>query len=494
LEGTRSQPPAMLGRYAVHESIGAGGMARVHLGVLAGSAGFSRVVAIKRLHAHLCADLEARAMFIDEARLSSRIDSPFVVRTLDVIDDGAEGEDGTVAIVMEYVLGASLSVALGAAGPRPVPLDVAIAIHVDVLRGLHAAHEARGADGTPLGIVHRDVSPHNALVGVDGVARLIDFGIAKAQRRLTRTSTGLTKGKQQYMAPEQLLGESVTREADVFSTAVMLWRTLTGANLFDPAADDIATRVAADVTRRPSELRPDLPAELDGIVLQALSRRPERRPPTALAFAEALSRVVRPASPAQVAAWIEDVAWDALEIARERVRRVEARPPVEVEAGRASSAPPRAPQSVKPTPDEQTADPTVSEVRDDHAPRPRPWIRRTLLVALAAPLLVVIGLTVAARRTKEAASDGAMRATAASSMPAPPATSLDVKPASEAAGAIPPLGESAAASATAPAASGARKLRRPSTGAAASPPRGAACSPPYTFDQEGHKIFDPRCF
>src|SRR5687767_6563935 len=189
-------------------------MARVHLGRLMGPAGFARTVAIKRLHEGLARSPEAAATLLDEARLAARVQHPNVVAILDVL-----AVDGELTLVMEYVHGESLAVLLRAARARGevVPPPVAVQIVREVLAGLHAAHEARSEAGEPLGLVHRDVSPQNILVGLDGAARVFDFGIAKAAGRYQETATGQLKGKVSYMAPEQLLGQAVDRRADVFA-------------------------------------------------------------------------------------------------------------------------------------------------------------------------------------------------------------------------------------------------------------------------------------
>src|SRR5262249_31938202 len=162
------------------------GMAAVYLARMRGALGFARTVAIKRLHANIARDPEFVAMLLDEARLAARIQHPNVVSTLDVVSDGDE-----LFLVMDYVSGEPLSQLV--AGARP-PLGVASAIAFDMLNGLHAAHEAISERGEPLGIVHRDVSPQNLLVGVDGVARVADLGVAKAAARLTTTRDGRVKG------------------------------------------------------------------------------------------------------------------------------------------------------------------------------------------------------------------------------------------------------------------------------------------------------------
>jgi serine/threonine-protein kinase len=255
--GARS--PQIIGRYAIYSGIASGGMASVYFGRLLGGAGFSRTVAIKRLHPHLAEEREFLSTMIDEARMAARIHHPNVVPTLDVV-----ATEGDLLLIMEYVRGESLARLLKTEidDGRRVPLPIASAIAIGTLHGLHAAHEATSDRGTPLGIVHRDVSPQNILVGVDGMARVIDFGVAKAAGRLQTTRAGLVKGKIAYMAPEQLAGREVTRSADVYAMGVVLWETLTGKRLFQGDSDAaLVTQVLAGTTEPPSRHAPNnLPA------------------------------------------------------------------------------------------------------------------------------------------------------------------------------------------------------------------------------------------
>jgi serine/threonine-protein kinase len=302
--------PQVVDRYTVYDKIASGGMASVHFGRLAGAAGFSRVVAVKRLHSHLAGDPDFISGIIDEARLVARIHHPNVVPTLDVVSAGGE-----LLVIMEYVEGESLSRLLKEVAARGVrvPLHVASAIALGALHGLHAAHEATSDRGEPLGIVHRDVSPHNILVGVDGQARVIDFGIAKATRRLQTTYVGVIKGKVSFMAPEQGLGEEVTRRADVYAVAVVLWEMLTGRRLFQGANSiELAASVLRGASEPPSRYVPGLPPGLDALVMAGLDRDPAARFPSAVAMAKLLSCIVPPALPADVGAWVEELASDAL--------------------------------------------------------------------------------------------------------------------------------------------------------------------------------------
>jgi len=204
-------------------------MATVHLARQRGAVGFARTVAVKRLRPQFAEDPDFVAMFLDEARLAARIHHPNVVTTLDVVATGGE-----VFLVMEYVQGESLSRLFRTAVEKEQRIDprFAATILASVLHGLHAAHEAVSEDGEALNIVHRDVSPQNILVGVDGVARVLDFGVAKAAIRTQATRDGQLKGKLSYMSPEQILGEEVTRQADIYSASVVLWEALTMRRAF----------------------------------------------------------------------------------------------------------------------------------------------------------------------------------------------------------------------------------------------------------------------
>jgi serine/threonine-protein kinase len=303
--------PQVVGRYAIYGKIASGGMASVHFGRLIGGAGFSRTVAIKRLHPHLAEDPEVLSTIIDEARLAARIHHPNVVATLDVV-----ATDRELLLVMEYVRGEALSrlVKIETARGRVMPLPITSAIALGALHGLHAAHEATSDHGEPLGIVHRDVSPQNILVGVDGLARVIDFGIAKAAGRMQMTREGTVKGKIAYMSPEQLGGAQVTRSADVYAMGVVLWEALTGRRLFQADSDAaLAVQVVNGAKEPPSMYARGVPPSLDALVMRALARTPARRFATAREMAELLTRIVPPALPTDVGEWCAEAARDLLE-------------------------------------------------------------------------------------------------------------------------------------------------------------------------------------
>ncbi len=314
--------PEIVGRYALHGEMASGGMAVVHYGMLQGAVGFARPVAIKRVLPALARDPAVRAMFVDEARLAARIRHPNVVPVLDVVEHAGE-----LLLVMEYVHGESLHQLLRSARARGqrVPLRIVLAIASAVLHGLHAAHEATTETGAPLGIVHRDVTPQNIIVGVDGVARVLDFGIARAAVRLEHTAHGVVKGKLAYMAPEQLAGGPVDRRADVFAASVVVWEMLAGRRLF--VAEDggvvMVDRLLKGAVEPPGRVAPGTPRLLDAIVLHGLARAPEQRFATAREMALALERAGDVARASELGEWVESLAGDALERRAARVREVE---------------------------------------------------------------------------------------------------------------------------------------------------------------------------
>src|SRR5882724_8956186 len=274
--------PRVIGRYALFGEIASGGMATVHFGRMVGPVGFSRTVAIKRLHPQYAKDPEFVGMFLDEARLASRVQHPNVVTTLDVVNMPNE-----VFLVMEYVAGESLSKLVRNAKKEEgrIPPNHVAGIIAGMLHGLHAAHEAKSERREPLNIVHRDVSPQNVLVGVDGVARVLDFGVAKAALRSQSTRDGQMKGKLSYMSPEQLNGKPVDRRTDLFAAGVVLWEALTGRRLFDGSdAGEIFAKLLASEIPRPSTLTTGISPTLDTVVMKALERDPDRRYQTAREF------------------------------------------------------------------------------------------------------------------------------------------------------------------------------------------------------------------
>ncbi len=313
----------MSGTYELCQRLGAGGMGEVLLGRDVRTAGAPRLVAIKRMHAHLAEDPTRRAMFLEEARLAARVRHPNVVATLDVVDDPS-----SPWIVMDYVDGASLASLLAALREKrePLPQAVAIAIVADVLAGLHAAHETTDDQGRPLALVHRDVSPHNVLIGRDGVSRVIDFGIARASDRAIETKTGEVKGKLAYMPPEQLRGRNVTRRADLYAVAAVLWECLTARRFRDGSDGEVVEQILLHDVDPPSRFAADVSIALDDAVLRGLAASPDQRYATGAEMAAALSAVVAPAPPAEVARVLAATLADELAAHTELTTRIASAP------------------------------------------------------------------------------------------------------------------------------------------------------------------------
>ena len=477
-----------VGPYAIYGEIASGGMASVHFARLLEPAGVGHTVAVKRAHPHLAKEADFALMFFDEARLASRILHPNVVRTLDVLNTPDD-----LALVMEYIHGESLWKLMRTAhakGER-VPGSVAVKVVSDTLRGLHAAHEATDENGAPLGLVHRDVSPQNVIVGADGGARIVDFGIAKAAGRLHSTRDSSVKGKYAYMSPEQVRGEGVSRLTDTYAAGIILWELLTGERLFagKNEAETIHKCLVARV-QAPSLFTPDVGAALDGVVKRAVAREPARRYATALEMAEELASKVAPAHPAEVAAWVQRLAGEAL---AERAGMLR-----EIEAGEmrreAATLPDAGPPPSQPS----------AQLLEPHRPEPSPRRSRRLLfggllltsvVGATAGATLVLGRTAPAPMrpeaplvTKTIEAPKAPEPVSVAAAPPPPASDVPVT-------ALPIVSTAPAPSAP-PSASSARPAARPwRVGAPLRPSRPArvACDPPYSVDGEGRKIFKPEC-
>jgi eukaryotic-like serine/threonine-protein kinase len=449
-----------VGRYLMQDRIAVGGMASVHIGRILGPAGFSRVVAIKRMHEHLSDDPDFTTMFLDEARLTASVQHPNVVSTIDVVTDG-----GDLFLVMDYVLGDSLANLMTAARRlgEDIPLPIASSIMTGVLNGLHAAHEACNDRGEPMAIVHRDVSPQNILVGADGIARVADFGVAKATARMHSTQDGKVKGKLAYMAPEQLQRGDVDRRTDVYAAGVVLWELTASKRLFtgdDPAS--IISAVLRGVPSPPSAHRADVPSVLDAVVSRAIAMRSAARYSTALEFVANLEIAVPPAAPPEVAAWVGAVAGPKL---AERRKLMVDTPTATVDWPVSAAGAPHATPVVK-----QRAARAI-------------WIG-----AVAVLLLGGIALASSLGFSKRRAD------------PTTPVTSTSaVAIASQSA--MPPAGTAPAQDPTAEAPTpAAASHARPNRGSRAAvtpppqPPPASTCNPPFTIDGNGVKRFKPDCF
>ncbi len=508
-------PPAArtIGRYALHREIATGGMATVFVGRALGAIGFSRTVAIKRLHPHFARDPEFVSMFCDEARLAARIHHPNVVPTLDVVAIGGE-----LFLVMDYVQGESLSKLLRALRHRgeKLPTRITVAILTGVLSGLHAAHEATNELGDPLEIVHRDVSPQNILVGTDGVARVLDFGVAKAAGRVQETHGSMMKGKLPYMSPEQLRGTTIDRRTDVFAASAVLWEMLTGRRLFDGTNDgQIVTQVLQTEYPSPRSVVPTIPPAFESIVMRGLSMDPENRWKTAAEMSMALERAAPPATPREVGEFVSRAANESLQERSRIVTEMESlatgRPDLSshdtsaVDTGLPSPQGPAAqldPSSVSRR--YQSSSVSHPSVGDLSSASSQPVTARSLglviAASLVASLLVVVGLllviVVPARMRDSAtapppaatASPPTASALAASpSAPTTPSSSPAASASAPAAEQHPPVvtGPTAARTATKPPAT-------QNPGAKTPAPK-ANCNPPYTVDAKGVRTYKPEC-
>jgi serine/threonine protein kinase len=323
--------------------LASGGMATVYLAYATDGRGTNPLVAIKRPHHHLASDKTFLSMLLDEARLASLIDHENVVKVREL---GFHA--GEPFIVLDYVEGASLSELRKelAAAERAVETRVAVRIALDALAGLHAAHEMRDETGKPLGIIHRDVSPHNVLIGYDGRARLTDFGIAKAADRLQTTRTHEVKGKLAYLAPERVDKRRMcTKQSDVFSMAVVLWECIAGRRLFrgEEAVDVLQDVMSAPIPRL-RQLGARIPPALDDVIARALSRELDRRFLTAADFARAMEQAAGRANvgePRDVARMIEAIFGPRLALRHEQIRRALQSASSAVELLRASGLPDR---------------------------------------------------------------------------------------------------------------------------------------------------------
>jgi len=322
---SRIRPVHVAGRYALFDEIASGGMATVHLGRQVGDAGFARTVAIKRMRRGFIEDPKIIAMFVDEARLTGRVQHPNVVMTIDVVH-----HSGELFLIMEYVHGESLKYLTNATGKLiSPPPEISASIVCGALRGLHAAHEAKDEDGKPLGTVHRDVSPQNLLVNLDGMTRVVDFGIAKATGRLQSTQTGQLKGKPKYMAPEQLTGKQklpIDRRTDIFGMAIVLWELLTGRRLFDgPEHITVLHQVLTKTITSPLNYNPKVPPALALTVMKGLERDPASRHATARDFARAIEAAMPRgiANHDTVGEWVKSIAGEKLAAVERRILEIE---------------------------------------------------------------------------------------------------------------------------------------------------------------------------
>jgi serine/threonine-protein kinase len=543
----------VIGRYLLHRQIARGGMATIHIARLMGDEGFTRIVAAKRLHPEFAEDADFVAMFLDEARIASKVHHRNVVPVLDVVTTGDE-----VVLVQEYVHGAPLHWLLRTAhaAKTHVPINVAVSIGCQVLAGLHAAHETRDELGAPLGIVHRDVSPQNIMVSTDGTARLLDFGVAKASMSAHVTRDGTFKGKLAYSAPEQIRGKAVL-QSDLYALSVVLWELLVGHRMHGSAqaeaelvgeimSGSLPTITDALVAEREwlGENRWKQLCALEPIIQRGLATEVERRWRSAADMEAALATAVPPASTTGVAAWLKALGKEFLDgrdrmIALEEAswRRNNTQHSV---ARRLPTAPPQvvAPQPMPPPPSAPPAPPPL-DTSPGIGPAPRlpalAGARRRIAIAASAAVVfgLVIGLVVTMKRSSSAEPQAAPeRPTAMAPRPAPapvpdpvpvpvpdlaPDPAPDPAPLAVAAAPAPPPAIATRAAAT-PRARAVRTappptppVRRAAPAPAPKPPASAPaptpvveaapatiaspaadCNPPYYYEGQ-KKVFKPAC-
>jgi serine/threonine protein kinase len=496
--------PKSMGRYRIFGAFAAGGLGTVHFARLTGPSGFARTVAAKCPHPRFAGHPQFALAFIDEARLAARIRHPNVVATLDVIQTATD-----LALVMDYVHGDSVNHLVDAARTRSekVPLPIAASILIDALHGLHAAHEAEEAGG-PLGIIHRDVSPQNILVGADGIARLADFGVAKAAGRLQMvTIEGSVKGKYPYLTPEQLRGEAVSRVTDTYAAAIVFWELLTGQPLFlGQTEHETAQRCLYAPIPPPSQFVPDLPPRIDGLLSKALAREPSQRWPTAREMALEIEACVPAFRPSEVGAWVQRMVGPELAVRAASIVAIEqmdtSDSPDEQAPDQTATAPIKVslavPNWVEPSPPPVVSQPSVS----------RPLLPETSRVAgrfapwALAVLLLIAWVAEVAERHRAPVTGDKSAVPLGPIVPVVAATaSVSLSP-----GATPMV---PAATSSAPAdgavASRAAKPETTATGARpgpnarspasrSSPPKSSvSCEPPYWIDPLGRTRFKSEC-
>jgi serine/threonine-protein kinase len=328
---TEASEATEIGRYRLCYEVASGGMATVYL-ARDDTDPSERVLAVKRIHPHLSKRRDFVEMFLDEARLSSRLDHPNICR---VVDFGEAR--GAYYIAMEYLVGEPLTNVFRAMARQPERLAsplwprIVARIIADVCAGLHAAHELRDDDGKLLDVIHRDITPSNLHVTYGGRAVVMDFGIARSRDRLHETATDTIKGKNAYMAPEYVNGERIDRRADIFAVGVVLWELLTGQRLFrrENQAQTLMMVTTGPIPN-PSSIVGSVPPALESITLKALARKVDDRHRTAADLGDALRGYLAGAGDvreADVAAWLAELFPARLEERSDIVRRAAGRPP-----------------------------------------------------------------------------------------------------------------------------------------------------------------------
>jgi serine/threonine-protein kinase len=377
--------PKQLGRYELLLELGRGGMAELDLARLSGAAGFAKLVAIKRILPHLAQDKQFVDLFLNESRIAAQLSHPNVCQVFELCD-----EDGELYLVMEYLDGVSWH-ELAARIPfgDDTRLRIAAAVLAQAAEGLAYAHQLRDLQGNPTPVIHRDVSPQNLFVTIDGVCKLLDFGVAKMMTEGPRTRSGLLKGKLPYMSPEQIRGEPLDARADVFSLAVVTWEALTGDSLFDRDTDFLIWKaISEEPIPLATSRRPELPPAIDHLLAKALARDREYRHPSATSFASELVAIAgRPFTTAEIATTLRSACAAKLDDRARAIARV------------SSKRPPSAADTVR-----DAAETTSMLMRRESVAVKRPKRRTGLVVAAAIAVIGAVAIGIAIGRISSDAS------------------------------------------------------------------------------------------
>jgi serine/threonine protein kinase len=275
--------------YQILAKLASGGMADIFLARGEGVAGVERYCVLKRILRDRASDVHFVRMFLDEARLAAQLQHPNIAQVYDI---GKLGD--SYFFTMEYVHGETVRALLHRAQGlrRTLPITSVLTIAAGAAAGLHHAHVRVGLDGRALGIVHRDVSPSNLMVSYEGGVKLVDFGVAKADDRSQETKSGTVKGKISYLSPEQCRGKRVDRRSDLFSLGICVWEMLTTERLYRRSSDfENMNAIVSEPTPPPSSRRPDVPPEIDALVLRLLAKSPDDRFQTADEVVETIEAV-----------------------------------------------------------------------------------------------------------------------------------------------------------------------------------------------------------
>ena len=394
---TRLVRGTRLGRYELLLPIAAGGMGQVWAARLVGSHGFSKLVAIKTILPMLVSDPEVEKMFYDEARVAALVHHPNVCQTLELAEDNK-----TLYMVMEWVDGASFRelVRTSTGGTNPVDPPIGARIMADVCAGLHAAHDLLDEDGKPLEVVHRDVSPQNVLLSIDGAVKVTDFGLVRALGRLHITRASRPKGKVGFMAPEQLSGGTIDRRADIFSAGCVLYESTTGRPPFPGDGEpQIIARMLMGEYELPSVHVPGYPAELEAIIVRALEQEPSKRFESADAMHTALEKYLEkhPMSAKRLGAFVNERCKEIIAARRDAIRGAAQKSDNNVEATDPGRTPvPTAPPTLSSSDDESehsASRSTAAGVSTSSKPEATPSPPRRLVAAgIAFGAIAAVGI------------------------------------------------------------------------------------------------------